>query len=115
MQTFTRTYPDNTKGTYTVAPGSSLPMTLGTLVTLAALRPVKKPALARSAKRQFPSYHPGITSTRDYINAYFGLNSHPKIAAWPRHETNWLSLYQPLPDEPAAVSDVIETIETIKE
>lgn len=109
MQTFTRTYPDGTKGAYTVAPGSSIPMTLATL------KPVKKPALARSHKRQFPSYAPGFTSTADYINAYFGLNSSPKIAAWPRHCTDWLSLYQPLPDEPAAVYTGADTVETVEE
>lgn len=109
MEQFTRTYPDGTRATYTVAPGSTLAL------QLAALKPLKKPPLARSAKRQFPHYAAGITSTADYINAYYGLNSHPKIAAWPRHETNWLSLYQPLPDEPAAVYTGADTVETIGE
>ena len=89
--------------TLTVAPGSDLPM------RIMAVKPAKKPARARSAKRRFPSYHAGVTSTADYVRAYFGLNSHPTIAAYGSED--WLSLYQPLPDTPAVVSDVIETVE----
>lgn len=109
MQTFTRTYPDGTRGAYTVAPGSPAPMALATL------KPVKKPALARSHKRQFPGYAPGVTSTADYIRAYFGLNSSPKIAAYDKYTKEWLSLYQPLPDEPAAVYTGADTVETVEE
>lgn len=108
MDQFTRTYPDGTRAAYTVAPGSTLAL------QLAALKPLKKPSLARSAKRQFPTYLPGHTSTAGYINVYFGLNSDRKIAAYPRHETNWLSLYQPLPDKPAAVYTGADTVETIE-
>lgn len=109
MQTFTRTYPDGTKGAYTVAPGSSLPMTLATL------KPVKKPALARSAKRQFPSYHPGITSTAEYIEAYFSLNTRPfnRIHAYD-NLGHHLGLYQPLPAAPAAVYTGVDSVETIE-
>lgn len=108
METFTRTYPDGARATYTVAPGSTLPLALATL------KPMKKPARARTHKRQYPGYVSGITSTRDYIDAYFGLNSHAKIAAWPRRCTDWLSLYQPLPDEPAALYQGADSVETIE-
>jgi hypothetical protein len=67
--------------TLTVAPGSDLPM------RIMAVKPAKKPAPGRSAKRRFPTYH-----ADNYC-------------------TDWLSLYHPLPDTPAAVSDVIETVE----
>ena len=108
MEHFARTYPDGTRARYWCAPGSTAPMALATL------KPVKKPALARTAKRQFPHYAAGITSTADYVNAYFGLNSHPKIAAYPRHETDWISLYQPLPDAPAALYQGVDTVETVE-
>jgi len=91
--------------TLTVAPGSDLP------TRIMAIKPAKKPALARSAKRRFPTYHAGVTSTADYVRAYFGLNSQRDIAAYDNYCTDWLSLYHPLPDTPAVVSDVIETVE----
>jgi len=76
-----------------------------------AVKPAKKPAPGRSDKRRFPAYRAGATSTADYVNAYFGLNSRLDIAAYDNYCTDWLSLYHPLPDTPAVVSDVIETVE----
>ena len=109
MQTITRTWPDGTRGTYTVAPGSSLPL------ELAALKPLKRPKWARSEKRLFPAYAPGIDSTADYIRRYFALNSQRyKLPAYPDH-VDHLSLYAPLPDAPAAVYTGVDTVETIGE
>lgn len=106
MQTFTRTYSDGTRATYTVAPGSSLPL------ALAALKPVKKPALARTHKRLFPAYAPGVTSTADYIRAYFSLNTchHSKIHAYDNH-LDHRTLYAPLPDTPAALYQGVDSVE----
>lgn len=109
MQQFTRTYPDGARATYTVAPGSTLPLALATL------KPLKRPRRATTHKRQFPAYAPGITSTRDYINAYFGLNSNRKIAAYDNYAKDWLSLYQPLPDTPAALYQGADSVETLPE
>ena len=109
METFSRTYPDGTKGTYTVAPGSSLPLALATL------KPVKKPPLARTHKRLFPAYVPGVTSTADYISAYFSLNTRPysKIHAYDNH-LDHLTLYAPLPDTPAALYQGVDSVETVE-
>ena len=82
--------------TLTVAPGSTLPM------RITAVKPAKKPAPGRSAKRLFPAYRAGVTSTAAYVRAYFGLNV--GLICPPDY-------YHPLPDTPAAVSDVIETVE----
>ena len=109
MPTIEKVWPDGTRGRYTLQPGSPA------MLALAAIKPLKRPKWARTEKRLFPSYAPGITSTADYINAYFGLNSSAKIAAYPRHETDWLSLYAPLPDEPAAVYQGLDSVETISE
>jgi len=69
-----------------------------------AIKPAKKPALAlaRSDKRLFPAYRAGVTSTAAYVRAYFGLNV--GLICPPDY-------YHPLPDTPAAVSDVTETVE----
>jgi hypothetical protein len=109
MLTQTLTHSDGTRSTYTAAPGSDL------FMRLSAIKPARKPALARAHKRQFPVYRPGVTSTADYIRQYFGLNSGPKIAAYPRHETDWLRLYEPLPGTPAAVYTGVDTVETIED
>lgn len=109
MQTFTRTYPDGTKGTYTVVPGSALPL------TLAALKPVKRPALARSHKRVFPAYVPGITSTADYIKAYYGLNTGRRSGIFAYDDyVDHMALYAPLPDAPAALYVGVDTVETVE-
>ena len=106
MQTFTRVYPDGTKGTYTVAPGSALPL------TLAALKPIKKPALARSHKRLFPSYVAGVTSTADYVRAYFGTNTGRRSGIYAYDDyVDHLTLYAPLPDAPAALYVGVDTVE----
>ena len=109
MQTFTRTYPDGTRGTYTVAPGSAIPL------TLAALKPAKRPALARSHKRVFPAYVAGVTSTADYIKAYFALNTgrRSNIFAYD-NAADHLALYAPLPDAPAALYTGVDTVETVE-
>ena len=109
MQTITRTYPDGTKGAYTAAPGSDL------FLRLSALKPAKRPALARSHKRLFPAYVAGVTSTSDYIKAYYGLNTRPygKIYAYD-NAADHLALYAPLPDAPAALYTGVDTVETVE-
>ena len=108
MQTFTRTYPDGTRGTYTVAPGSAIPL------TLASLKPAKRPALARSHKRVFPAYTPGM-STADYIKAYFGTNTGRRSGIYAYDDyADHLALYAPLPDAPAALYVGVDTVETVE-
>ena len=105
MQTFTRTYPDGTRGTYTVAPGSAIPL------TLAALKPAKRPALARSHKRAFPTYVAGM-STADYVRAYFGANTGRRSGIYAYDDyADHLALYAPLPDAPAALYVGVDTVE----
>jgi hypothetical protein len=104
-QTFARTYPDGVKGTYTAAPGSELPLALATLKPYRLKR--------KGEKRLYPAYVRGITSTRDYVSAYFSLNTRPhgKINAYANH-LDQLSLYAPLRDEPAHGYMGIDTIES---
>ena len=90
-QTFTRTYPDGTRGNYKVAPGSELPLALATL----------KPHRMKRQKdrRQFPKYVPGWTSTSDYVRQYYELN-----------ELGSTGHFDPLRDEPAHGYTGIDTI-----
>ena len=90
---FTRTYPDGTRGAYSVQPGSSVPL------QLASIKPART-KLARTEKRLFPVYAAGVDSTADYIRRYFQLNSQRKLPAYPDH-VDHLALYAPLPDTPA--------------
>jgi hypothetical protein len=99
MPTTTR-QPDGTVSTYTVTNPA-------TWAALQSLKPMRKPR-AKADKRRYPQWRADM-STADYINQYFGLNSSVKIAAYPRYETNWLALYAPLPDTPAAwAPDTVE-------
>jgi len=104
MHTIETRYPDGTRGAYRVAPGSTIPL------QLAALKPAKRPALARSDKRLFPEWHRRM-STADYVRQYFALNSQQyKLPAYPSH-IDHLSLYDPLPDTPAATYVGVDTVE----
>ena len=93
--------------TYTLKPGSAAAETL--------TRPIKPHKLPRKGdKRLFPAYVAGVTSTVDYVRAYFALNSaRYKAPAYPDH-VNHLALYVPLPDAPAAVYQGLDTVETIE-
>ena len=99
---FTRTYPDGTRGAYSVQPGSSVPL------QLASIKPAKT-RVARSDKRRYPVYVPG-DSTADYIRRYFQLNSQRKLPAYPGH-VDHLALYAPLPSAPAAVYMGVDSVE----
>lgn len=108
MQTLTRTYPDGTRATYRLEPGSE--------AAGALLAPLKPYRLKRRAdKRQFPAYRPGIDSTADYIRAYFGLNTrrYGGIHAYDNC-ADGLALYAPLPAAPAAVYAGLDTVETLE-
>ena len=105
-ETITRHYPDGTRATYKLAPGSPH--------TAALLTPIKplRTRWARSEKRLFPQYAPGIDSTADYVRRYFALNSQRnKLPAYPDH-VDHLALYAPLPDAPAAVYAGVDSVET---
>lgn len=66
---------------------------------LESLKPPKPPK-SKADRRLYPQWHADM-STRDYIKAYFALNSNSrKLPAYPDH-TNHLALYVPLPDTPA--------------
>jgi hypothetical protein len=106
MTTTTR-QPDGTVSTYNITNPA-------TWAALQSVKPMRRPALARRCKREFPQWRADM-STADYVNQYFGLNSHIKIAAYPRYETNWLSLYAPLPDTPAAWAPDTVEIETVED
>lgn len=110
MPTIEKVWPDGTRGRYTLQPGSPA------MLALAAIKPLKRPKWARTEKRLFPNYAPGITSTADYINAYFSLNTRPysKVHAYD-NAGDHLALYAPLPDEPAAVYQGLDSVETISE
>ena len=99
-------HPDGTIGTYTVTNPA-------TWAALQSIKPARKPR-AKADKRTYPKWDHTM-STRDYIRQYYGLNSASKIAAYPRHETDWLSLYEPLPDTPAAWAPDTVEIETVEE
>ena len=109
-QTLTRAYPDGTRATYRLEPGSE--------AAGALLAPLKPYRLKRRAdKRQFPVYRPGIDSTADYIRAYFALNTHSitgKPCAYGSH-LDHMTLYAPLPAVPAAVYAGLDSVETIEE
>ena len=100
MTTTTR-QPDGTLSTYTITNPA-------TWAALQSLKPMRKPALARSDKRQFPQWDRQM-STADYIRVYFALNSRQlTVPAYPDH-VDHLTLYAPLPDTPAAwAPDTVE-------
>jgi hypothetical protein len=104
MHTIEHRYPDGTRATYTVAPGSTLPL------QLMSLKP-KRPPRPGSDKRQFPR-HEAHWSTADYVRRYFALNSHHKVAAYPNY-VDHLALYHPLPDAPAATYTGVDSVEVL--
>ena len=104
MTTIEHRYPDGTRATYTVAPGSTLPL------QIMALKPAKRPR-STSDKRLFPK-HQAHWSTADYVRYYFALNSQRKVAAYP-DDGDHLALYHPLPDAPAATYIGMDTVEVL--
>ena len=108
MHTLETTYPDGTRARYTLAPGSAVPL------ALAALKPAKRPR-GKADKRLFPDYVPGVTSTADYINAYFARNTGRKggVSAYDDY-LDHLALYAPLPDAPAVTYAGVDTVETVE-
>jgi len=108
VTTIEHTYPDGTRATYTVAPGSTLPL------RLMALKTIKRPPRLVSDKRLFPK-HKAHWSTADYVRRYFALNTRNRtgeISAYGAH-LNHLALYQPLPDTPAATYTGIDSVEVL--
>ena len=111
-ETIIRRYPDGTRATYRLEPGSPHAAPL--------LTPMKLPRTrwARTEKRRFPGYLPGCTSTADYVRCYFSMNTdsraRTRICAYPDH-VDHLALYAPLPDTPAAVYTGVDSVETIEE
>ena len=106
MNTIKHRYPDGTEATYTVAPGSTLPL------QIMALKPIKRPIRVASDKRLFPKHEPHW-STADYIKRYFALNSQRyKAPAYPDH-VDHLALYCPLPDAPAATYVGLDSVEVL--
>ena len=102
MHTIKHRYPDGTRATYTVAPGSTLPL------QIMALNPIR----VASDKRLFPKHKPHW-STADYIKCYFALNSQRYEApAYPDH-VDHLALYHPLPDAPAATYIGLDSVEVL--
>lgn len=94
--------------TYTLKPGSAAAEAL-----TRPIKPLRKPALGRSDKRRYPAYTPGVTSTADYVQRYFELNSDKRaLPAYPKG--NHLALYVPLPVAPAAEYQGLDTVETIE-
>lgn len=92
--------------TYTLKPGSA--------AAEAVTRPIKPHKLPRKGdKRYYPAYTPDVTSTADYVQRYFELNSDKRaLPAYPKG--NHLALYVPLPDAPAAVYQGLDTVETVE-
>lgn len=112
MLTLTHTYTDGTRATYTVAPGSDMPL------RLAALKPAKRPPLARSEKRLFPRWHAGM-STAEYVRKYYAANTGgqgggtgSRLTAYDRPDyVDHLALYAPLNEAPCAVYTELDTVE----
>lgn len=110
MHTYTRTYPDGTRATYKLAPGSEATF------ELIFLPKTRKPG-RKADKRLFPKYAPGIDSTKDYVRRYFALNTESitgKPCAY-GHHLDHMTMYSPLPDAPAAVYTGVDSVETIEE
>ena len=105
-ETITRRYPDGTRATYRLEPGSPHAAPL--------LTPMKLPRTrwARSEKRLFPVYRPG-DSTRDYVRAYFALNTggRPGSPCAYDRRIDHMTRYAPLPDAPAAVYTGVDSVE----
>jgi hypothetical protein len=105
MNTIEHRYPDGTRGTYTVAAGSTLPR------QIMSLKPIKRPIRVPSDKRQFPR-HQAHWSTADYVRRYFAMNSHHESPAYPGH-VDPLALYHPLPTTPAATYTGMDSVEVL--
>ena len=109
MHTLETRYPDGTRATYKVAPGSTVPL------ALAALKPAKRPR-GKADKRQFPAYRPGVDSTADYVRAYFARNTGRKGGVFAYDDyLDHLALYAPLPEAPAVTYAGVDTVETVED
>ena len=109
-ETITRHYPDGTRAVYRLEPGSPH--------AAALLTPKKLPRTrwARTDKRSFPVYRPG-DSTRDYVRAYFYLNTGnmPRAPHCYAGHLDHMTLYATLPDTPAADYMGVDSVETVEE
>ena len=108
MRTIETRYPDGTRATYTLAPGSTVPL------QLAALKPLRKPR-PKAEKRLYPRWTPDM-STKDYIRAYFARNVRTLggVQAYDPYGDH-LALYAPLPDSPAPFYTGVDSVEEVAE
>ena len=105
MHTIQHRYPDGTRATYTVAPGSTLPL------QIMALKPIKRPLRVATDKCLFPKHKP-YWSTAEYVKRYFALNC--QEAGCPYNlSTDHLALYRPLPTTPAATYAGLDSVEVL--
>ncbi len=93
-QTITTTRADGTRSTYTLQPGSTVP------IQLDALKPLK-PARIKADRRVYPKYKPGM-STAEYVALYQATNNSGMSCA---------DFWQPLNTAPAAGYAGIDTVE----
>ena len=93
-QIISTTRADGTRSTYTLQPGSTVPM------QLEALKPLK-PSRIKADRRTYPKYKPGM-STADYVAAY---------EAWNNSGMHCDDFWQPLNTAPAAGYVGIDTVE----
>ena len=106
MHTIEHRYPDGTRATYTVAPGSTLPL------QIMVLKPIKGGIGRATDKRLFPKHEPHW-SAAEYVRRYFALNCQPRKAPAFNPGTNHLALYHPLPDTPAATYAGLDSVEVL--
>lgn len=96
MHTLTRTYPDGTRASYTLRPGSE--------AADALTRPVKPHKQPRKGeKRSYPKFT-HFMSTAEYVRAYYRANSIGR----PDH-------FAPLNTAPATPYLGLDTVETVEE
>jgi hypothetical protein len=72
----------------------------------AGLKPLK-PTKIKAHKRSFPKF---FSSTEDYIQQYFELNSHWELAAYDKNSDH-IALYHPLPDRVARLDPAEPEVE----
>lgn len=96
MQTLTRTYPDGTRASYTLQPGSAAADALS--------RPIKPYKLPRKGeKRTYPQFT-HFMSTAEYVRAYYRANG----IGQPDH-------FEPLNAAPSTFYQGLDSVETVEE
>ena len=97
MQTLTRTYPDGTRASYRLAPGSD--------AAAALLMPIKPWKIKRpKEKRQYPKFSLLSTSTADYVREYYRINGIGSTAH-----------FGPLREARAHRYEGVDSVETVEE